>query len=82
MLFRSDTDGDNSVDVTRSLSFGTGNSGADELNLAFSALAYDFGQGPIDPIEVEVKVKGLNPPGKSQNNPFSAPVSCTLLTPA
>jgi len=73
---------DGVVDVTLTFSFGTGNSGTDELNLAFSALAHDFGLGPIDPIEVEVKVKGLNPPGKSQNNAFSAPVSCTLPTPA
>jgi len=69
---------DGVVDVTLTFSFGTGNSGLSELDLSFSALAHDFGQGLIDPIEVEVQVKGLNPPGKSQNNTFSDPVNCTL----
>ena len=67
---------DGVVDVTLTLSFGTT---ASELNLLFSTLAQDFGSGPIYPSEVEVQVKGLNPPGKSQNNPFTDPAaSCTL----
>ena len=69
---------DGLVDVTLTFSFGTGNNGGSQLDLSFSALANDFGAGPINPIEVDVEVKGLNPPGKSQNNAFSDPVACTL----
>ena len=73
-----DTDGDDEVDTTRTVSFGTGKSGLSELNIPFSALLFDFGSGPIAPLEVDAQVKGLNPPGKSQNNPFGDLVSCTL----
>jgi hypothetical protein len=77
---------DGVVDVTLTFSFGTGNSGSSELDLSLGALTHDFGlgAGPQLPIAVDVQVKGLNPPGKSQksqNNPFTDPVTCTLPTP-
>ena len=73
---------DGTVDVTLEFSFGTGKSGLSELNLPFSALSFDFGTGPIAPSEVSVQVKGLTTKSggsnKSQNNPLSDPVNCTL----
>jgi hypothetical protein len=76
---------DGTVDITVEFSFGTGKSGLSELDLPFSALSQDFGSGPVAPIDVDVQVKGLTTQSggsnKSQNNPFSAPVNCTLPTP-
>ena len=71
-----DTGGpDASADVYITFSYTTV---ASALDLPFSALSYDFGSGPISPVSVEVQVKGLNPPGKSQNNPFNDLYPCTL----
>ncbi|MBZ0159712.1 MAG: hypothetical protein K8G79_06220 [bacterium] len=79
---------DDVVDITLTFSFGTGDA-TSALNLPFSALAWDHDGDSgavtpaIDPIEVDVQVKGLNPVSgtggnKSQNNPFSDLVNCTL----
>lgn len=67
---------DGLVDVTVTYSFTTTLS---ELDLLFSTLGLFIDPDTFYPIEVDVKVKGLRPPGKSQNNPFTS-ASCTLPT--
>ena len=53
------------------LSFGTS---ASDLDVLFTDFVYDFGEGPVQVYgEARAKVKALNPPGKSQNHPFSDP---------
>jgi len=64
------------------LSFGTSDrtDGVDMsesyLDVLFTEFVYDFGDGN-GPVQVygpaKAKVKALNPPGRSQNNPFSDP---------
>lgn len=72
------------------LSFGTsdrtdgGLMGDPNLDVLFSEFLYDLdGDGILDPVygDAKAKVKALNPPGKSQNNPFSDPCGFTIPAP-
>ena len=54
--------------------------------MLFTDFVYDFDGIPSTPPdqlsgEAKAKVKGLNPPGKSQNHPFSDWCSFTLPVP-
>ena len=64
------------------LSFGTsdrtdgGLMGDSDLDVLFTDFVYDIDNDPLTPPdqlsgEARAKVKALNPPGKSQNNPFT-----------
>ena len=73
------------------LSFGTSDRtdglsmGDSNLRLLFTDFQYDLNNDGIpDPVygDARAKVKALNPPGKSQNNPFSDSCYFTILAPA
>ncbi len=73
------------------LSFGTGDRLGPEymsgssLEVLFSEFLYDLNLDDIlDPVYglARAKVKALNPPGKSQNNPFSDSCEFTIPPPA
>lgn len=75
------------------LSFGTsdrtdgGLMGDSYLDLPFTAFVYDLdgdSSTPPDQLfgDAKAKVKALNPPGKSQNNPFSDWCSFTIPAPS
>ncbi len=72
------------------LSFGTsdrtdgGLMSDSNLDVLFTQFLYDLNlDGTLDPVygDAKAKVKALNPPGKSQNNPFSDP-PCEFTIPA
>jgi len=75
------------------LSFGTsdrtdgGLMGDSYLDVPFTAFVYDLDGDPLTPPDqlfgdAKAKVKALNPPGKSQNNPFSDWCSFAIPTPS
>lgn len=72
--------GDATDDTTVDFDFGTGDrldgfpASQSDLKIALSALIKDFGTGPLAPVDLQLRVKGLHP-GRDQgrqNNPFSA----------
>jgi len=71
---------DTTDDTTVDFDFGTGDrldgfpASQSDLKIALSALIKDFGAGPLAPVDLQLRVKGLHP-GRDQsrqNNPFSA----------
>jgi hypothetical protein len=74
-----DTDDDDIADTTVTISYGSDTNSATvlaaDIDAAVSALDNpDLGFEAALIGVPQVKVKGLNPPGKSQNHPFSEPI--------